>query len=104
MKVYLAGPMSGYDDYNFPAFFSAAKQLREEGHTVFCPAEEDLKEWKTLEEVRKHANYRDCLRKDLNYLLDHAEMVAVLPKWETSRGVKIELALADVLQLPIRFL
>lgn len=99
MKVYLAGPMSGVPDFNFPAFMDAAKQLRAEGHEVFNPAEEDLRVWGDLETVRKKANYRDCLRLDLNWILDHAEVIALLPGWEASRGANIELLLARVLGL-----
>lgn len=104
MKVYLAGPMSGKEDFNFPTFFRAADYLRGEGHEVFNPAEEDLKEWGTLEEVKKKATYRFCLRKDLNWIIDHAEAIAFLPGWKNSKGVKAEKALAEALGLKMIFL
>lgn len=96
--------MSGIKDFNFPAFMAAAKKLREEGHVVFNPAEEDLRSWKNLERVKKYANYRDCLRKDLNWILDHAEAIAILPGWQKSKGVKAELALSRALGLKRIFL
>ncbi len=104
MKVYLAGPMSGYDDFNFPAFFKEAEKLQKEGHEVFNPAQKDIDEWGTLENVKAKANYRDCLRKDLNWILDHAETIVVLPNWEKSKGVAAELALARALNLPVVYL
>lgn len=99
MRVYLAGPMSGHDDFNFPAFFKAADFLKAQGFEVFNPAEEDIKEWGTLEEVKKHATYRLCLRKDLNWIIDKAEAIAYIPGWEKSKGVRAEKALADAIGL-----
>lgn len=104
MKVYLAGSMSGHEDFNFPSFFAAAKLLEAEGHEVFNPAAEDMKTWKNLKTVKKKANYRDCLRKDLNWILDHADCIAILPGWQRSKGVRVELALAKALGIEVRFL
>lgn len=104
MKIYLAGPMSGLPEFNFPAFDRAAEALKAEGHEVFNPAEHDRKVWGDMETIRAKANYRDCLRADLNWILDHAEAIALLPGWEKSRGACIEKALADVLNLVVVYI
>lgn len=96
--------MSGKEDFNFPAFFKAAKQLRKKGHKVFNPAQQDLKTWGDLETVKKKANYRDCLRTDLNWILDNADAIAILPGWRRSKGVKAEKALAEALGLKVIYL
>ena len=41
IKVYLAGPMRGIANFNFPAFDFAAHKLRNQGFYVFSPAERD---------------------------------------------------------------
>ncbi len=91
--------MRGITDYNFPAFMKAAEELRRMGYEVFNPAEEDLKEWKTMQRVIEEATLRFCLKKDLMYILDHAEGIALLPGWEKSKGVAVELTLAKALGL-----
>lgn len=104
MKIYLAGPMSGFDDFNFPAFAWAAKELRNQGHEVFSPAEEDLRKWGNLEGVKANANYRECLRADLLYIFDEADAIALLPGWKNSRGARLEQGLAELLGLEIVYL
>lgn len=97
--------MRGYIDFNFPAFFAAADKLRTEGHTVFNPAEEDLKTFGSMEEINsffsKHTDTmkRIVIRKDLDYIIDYAEAIAMLPGWEASPGANAELALAKFLKL-----
>jgi hypothetical protein len=93
--------MSGFDDFNFPAFFNAEKKLKKSGHVPWNPAQKDIDEWGNIENIKKKANYRDCMRKDLNCLLDWAEAIYLLNGWEQSRGAKIEKALAEVLNLEI---
>jgi hypothetical protein len=97
--------MSGFDDFNFPAFKKAAAGLRALGHHVFNPAEHDeLVYGFDIEEIRAKANYRDCLRVDLNWILDHATAMAVLSGFEKSTGCAVEIALAKALKLPIIYL
>lgn len=112
-KVYLAGPMSNIPQFNFPAFMEADKKLTAEGWEVFNPAKADIERYGTdfsescptgsHDEANVAAGtpvtYRDCLRVDLNYILDHANAIALLPGWEQSKGVKAELALSQCLGL-----
>lgn len=110
MKVYLSGPMRGIKDFNFPAFDAAATYLRSHGHEVFNPAEKDRihdplgKTWKSETGDIKAAeikgfNRRVAIRADLDYIMDHADAIALLPGWETSKGAQAELWLARFLDL-----
>jgi hypothetical protein len=104
--LYLAGPMTSIESYNFPAFDAAAKQLREAGHTVFNPAENDRENGFDATGLKGHEaaehgfDLRTALKQDLSWICDHAEGIALLEGWEKSRGAKAEVALADALVIP----
>ena len=38
-RIYIAGPMTGHAEHNFPAFHAAAKRLHEAGWEVVNPAD-----------------------------------------------------------------
>jgi hypothetical protein len=108
-KVYLAGPMRGYPDFNFPAFHAAARTLRSYGYTVFSPAEKDIEKhgdtFKSVdgnEDILKNGfNLRDALAMDLEWICKNADAIALLPGWEKSKGASAEKATAMALGLEI---
>lgn len=102
-SIYVAGPMTGYEDFNFPAFHKTSLHLRSLGYNVFSPAEADLERYGSLEETKLKCNYRDCLRVDLNWILDNADAIYLLKGWENSLGTAAELALAKALKLEILY-
>lgn len=81
IRIYLAGPMSGILEHNFPAFNSLAAALRADGYTVVNPAELDNGE------TDKEWGY--YIRRDLPVLLT-CDRVVVLPGWQSSKGARIE--------------
>lgn len=110
MNIYLSGPMRGYKNFNFPAFDHAAAVLRSQGHSVFNPAEKDRvedpkgKTWKSedgdiVKAEEKGFDRRVAIRADLDYIIDHADAIALLPGWEVSKGANAELWLARFLDL-----
>ena len=113
MKVYLAGPMRGIPEFNFPAFNDAAELLRSKGHEVFSPAEADMERHGVdissgnttgCEDTaaKEHGfSLREALGIDLAWICAHAEAIALLPGWENSKGAKAEKATADALGLKI---
>ena len=90
MRIYLAGPMTGYADLNFPAFHSEAGRLRGIGHTVINPAEVN---------PDPNAKWSDCMRADIRELVT-CDAVALLPGWEKSRGATLEHHIATALGMP----
>ena len=99
MKLYLAGPMRGYPEFNFPAFHAAAKLLREAGYEVFSPAEKGLE--KHAEANPESLAFRRAVFKlDTEWICDHADGVALLPEWLKSKGAIAEDALARAVGLP----
>ena len=92
MRLYLAGPMTGLPDYNYPAFFAAADILRQAGYTLLNPADIGLHPTWTWD---------DYMRVGLATLTHQADAVAVLPGWEHSRGARIEVRTAHRFHLPV---
>jgi Domain of unknown function (DUF4406) len=96
MNIYLAGPMRGHPELNHPAFHLWAGRLREAGHVVFNPAEHSP----TDPAVAKR-QIRALMLTDLNWVLDVADAVVLLPGWETSLGATAEQATAHAIGIPV---
>lgn len=113
MKLYLAGPMTGYPEFNFPAFERAAFDLRRQGYDVWSPHESDLESaWKEKHAATYdpetgspgagvHESHRYFLAEDLRHVCA-ADAVAVLDGWEASLGARIETYVAFQLGIPVR--
>lgn len=79
--------MTGYPDFNRPAFYAAAAYLRMQGYEVASPAElegDDRDPWETW------------MRKALTLMLT-CDAVAFLPGWRTSRDAWLEHHVATAL-------
>ena len=91
-RIYIAGPMTGHAEHNFPAFNDAAKRLTDAGWEVVNPADNfggrvDL----------PRASY---MRADV-VLLMQCDALAMLPGWRHSRGATLEYLIAWELGMPI---
>lgn len=94
MKLYIAGPMSGLPDFNYPAFFKAAEQLREAGYEVENPAEN---------KPEGAASWLAFMRMSL-VQISRVDGIALLPGWRDSNGAKLEEHIASALGLQVRYL
>lgn len=110
MKLYLAGPMRGYEEFNFPAFHANAKALRAMGHTVFSPAEKDEEQHgkaafqakvELQDQVAEAVGFslREALCMDLTYICKEADGIALQRGWEMSKGAIAESSTANALGL-----
>jgi hypothetical protein len=79
-RVYIAGPMTGIEALNFPAFHAEAKRLRAAGFDVVNPAEIN---------PDPAAAWTDCMFEDLK-ALSTCDGIVLLPGWERSDGAQIE--------------
>lgn len=99
--VYIAGPMTGIANFNYEAFHRAARWLRDRGHGVVSPAEDDHDRPLTPPSPQDAAPHGHYLRAGLRKLL-HADGLALLPGWESSTGVGVELTVARAIGMDIR--
>lgn len=113
MRLYVAGPMTGFPQFNIPQFDAAARLLREQGHDVVSPAELDNPETRAAALASPDGapgsgsangeTWGDFLARDVKLLADDGiEGVVVLPGWRRSRGARLETFVASAMcGLPI---
>jgi hypothetical protein len=93
-RYYLAGPMTGIKDLNFPAFHREAAHYRAQGHDVVNPAEvnaDPTMSWNT------------CMRKDIPELCT-CDGILMMPGWERSKGATLEHYIARQLDMQVVYL
>lgn len=107
MKIYLAGPMRGYPNWNFALFDEIRDQLTQAGHHVFSPAEQ-CRALGYLPDEDSAYPHQEGGREHLKHVMlcdiaciYAADALALLPGWQTSRGATVEVALAQFLGLTI---
>lgn len=97
MRLYLAGPMAGYADDNYPAFDAARDRLRAQGHAVVSPADVGRSLWASYAGGRhefedRHAPARRAqlyMLHDLRVLLS-CDAVVLLEGWRRATGAVFE--------------
>ena len=93
---YIAGPMSGQKDHNYPAFQEATTTLRKKGMIIISP-HELFPQPITALPVRVR---QERLRKDMTQLA-RCDGIILLPGWSKSQGAKLELTVALELGLEV---
>ncbi len=93
MKIYVAGPMTGHKDLNFPAFHAAASALRAAGWEVVNPAEVNPDHTMA---------WADCMRRDITALVG-CDAIVLLDGWMSSKGARLERHIAVELDMAVHY-
>lgn len=110
--IYIAGPMRGIEDFNFPAFDRQANLLRKQGWCVINPAEMDREhgspesspmEYDPATDYNDREFMRDAMRRDLVAIAEDCTAVYCMSGFETSRGAKAEYQLAKAIGIDIYY-
>lgn len=95
--LYLCGPMTGYPQYNRPAFEEAAAELRGCGYTVTSPAEPPIAQF-------PQTDWNTAIRGAVVGLLGCAGVATVTPGGiRQSRGASLEVHVAHELEMPVLY-
>ena len=86
-RVYIAGPMTGLPDFNFPAFNAEAARLRALGWEVENPAEN---------RTPPSGEWIDYMRLALPQLMT-CDFILLLPGWQESKGACVEKKVANAM-------
>lgn len=95
--LYVAGPMIGLPEYNYPAFKTAVAKLRARGYRVLNPV--DAEEHNPTPGTPQAWDW--YMRHALRMVLE-ANGLALLPGWTASRGAALEVHVACALHLDVR--
>ena len=90
MRIYIIGPVSGFDDLNMPAFEYAYKKLYEAGYKPLIP--HDF--------ISKDADWQKAMRRSIETMMK-VDGIALLDGWRNSHGANLEWKLARALGIEI---
>ena len=100
--IYIAGPMSGIEEFNFPMFDMAEHDLRAKGWNVINPAQMDRDiGFDPLIDVADSDFLHAAMVRDTEAIIHRADALAMLPGWENSKGAKGEMGLAIWKHIPV---
>jgi len=101
-SIYIAGPMTGYPKFNFPAF-DKARDILEPDWNVISPADMDRDLGFDPDDGIVTAEFlRDAMRRDIDAVM-HVDALYALAGWEQSKGASAEVALAEWRGIPVHF-
>jgi hypothetical protein len=93
VTVYIAGPMTGHPQHNYPAFAYVATVLRAKGVDARSPHE--------IDSGSMDRTWDWYMREALQMMLGCDEVV-LLPGWRESKGATLEVHVAEALGMRVR--
>lgn len=99
-KIYIAGPMRGKHDFNYPAFRDWAKLHRDVGWEVENPAEIGAA-YGTPEQINADPALLAAVMAAEIHALETCDAIYLLDGWQNSEGARKELATAIAYGLKI---
>lgn len=103
-QIYVAGPMSGYPEFNFPAFFGAQRRFEQEGWRVWNPAAkeeengvQDAAAYSVGDNIALVAegwDWAGAFKWDCDKVIT-SDAIFLLKGWERSTGARAEWAVAQ---------
>ena len=121
-SIYIAGPMTGFPQFNFSEFDDARDRLSRLGYiTVYSPADQDRERLgKEIDWMPSHEDVvegwngfaipdkegdmvsrDDLICEGISWILDNASSIYMLRHWEGSSGARAEHAVSVALGLEI---
>ena len=112
MKLYIAGPMTGIANLNYPEFMRIEEILKQRGFSVENPARVDYLHSRELKMLMlgnscgvcsagKNHDWEWYMKRTIAMLIE-CDGVALLRGWDASRGAIIEHDLAVKLGMPVK--
>lgn len=96
MRIYIAGKISGFDEYSYRnKFANAEKHLRLLGHDVINPT--------YITQIGLDESYRDLIMEILGMILTTCDAIYMLDDWTKSEGAKSEYWMAKEMSLKIYY-
>lgn len=92
-RIYIAGPMSGFDNLNHAAFYRAEDRLQMHGWQTVNPADMDIKAGIDPSMPMDEYDYEDAARRDIE-ALQKCDAIYLMAGWQNSKGACWERALA----------
>lgn len=101
--IFMSGPMTGYEDFNYPAFHEAGEKLSKAGIEFESAAHECTGQYIYPPRADNAGPWDYYMRKSIRQLTQ-CQAILMLPGWQDSRGAQLEKHIAEELGMVVLYL